>query len=577
MKKLSVLCFFLFLLPALGCVGSTSIETLLLENFEDFTEQADEEALGAVVFTMLEATAGIEIETVVDSEGFGVLRYGFGFDPRVLASSEADLPSEFLDSFGCNTAARALLKSAPDGAVYAEESRGTATWCLVAIPFVNVHQLREHYQRIFNAGESNLPLIEVRCLALYEGQFYQDLVLNQTAINQEDAELLSVFGINIHWRLTIPGTRQIHNADAEAAYPLEWNLLNVPERLRVNLKDGEQCPIKMEGSLSTAADELPNKNTASPTPTATSTKAAKEQAATKQPATPSSTPIQTAAPTTTPTATPTATPTLARTVVQIETATETRTPRPTSTLFHTPTSTATPTSPQRHAFVQIATASPVPSSTVSPTVQLPETPAEIGLRSEALAQHGTQLQADGTVLPVFEPESEAPTTESAEQADNRERQIAMSPSALARNRRRQPRTVGDLLQSAIEALSTPPAATNGRAPLIFSSSLPTCAVVAESLNLRPGPGINTGAPVRTLILGDELLVAGQDSSRRWLQVVVTDTLTPGWVSVNGDLITCSSLDAVAVIRPQVDEGSTPTTTETPSPQIRPLIISGGSN
>ncbi len=272
MKKLFVFCFFVFLIPAMGCVGSANIEHVLLANLSEVTSQTDEKALGAVVFALLEATTGAEIDTTVDETGKGTIRYGFAYEPDVLQQAVSELPPGFLDALNCSSATRLLLEGAPEGAVLTEEQRGAELWCLVQIPFENLLELDEYYRVILNPlaqttgripeTTRQAPLFSIRCLEFVDGTFYQDLVINQDAIKGEDTELLDVFGIDVQWRFSAAGEIRNHNGlggnalsdnalndnalgqntSVQHSSSLSWNLLESPDRIAINMQPEDACP-----------------------------------------------------------------------------------------------------------------------------------------------------------------------------------------------------------------------------------------------------------------------------------------------------------------------------------------------
>jgi WD40 repeat protein len=67
-----------------------------------------------------------------------------------------------------------------------------------------------------------------------------------------------------------------------------------------------------------------------------------------------------------------------------------------------------------------------------------------------------------------------------------------------------------------------------------------CTVIADRLNLRPGPGTSFNPPVTVVETGEILVVTGRNADSSWLQVVVLDdALKPafeGWVSA--DFVFC---------------------------------------
>lgn len=124
--------------------------------------------------------------------------------------------------------------------------------------------------------------------------------------------------------------------------------------------------------------------------------------------------------------------------------------------------------------------------------------------------------------------------------------------------------------------ATTPASALAETPTSLPAAMPVCTVVAQSLNLRSGPGVAYEPPVMSILAGMALSPLAFSSvgfpGGQWIQVQAGNQI--GWVNADPQFITCNfdpaSLPPAAAIPPTPTSSPMPTPipdqpTPTPSP------------
>ena len=120
------------------------------------------------------------------------------------------------------------------------------------------------------------------------------------------------------------------------------------------------------------------------------------------------------------------------------------------------------------------------------------------------------------------------------------------------------------------AAPTPETAATQPSPADTATPLPRCTVVANALNLRPGPGTQYDPPLVAVPAGFELVPLAFSPtgfpSGQWLQVQVPAGGQTGWVSVGPQFISCN-VDLAGLPLGIAPPTPTPLPTNTPPPPI----------
>ncbi len=128
--------------------------------------------------------------------------------------------------------------------------------------------------------------------------------------------------------------------------------------------------------------------------------------------------------------------------------------------------------------------------------------------------------------------------------------------------------------AAPEAPSPTPSPANGQTtgdefatpPTETATPPPSCTVVADGLNLRPGPAIEFEPPIATLLQDTVLVPLARNADSTWIEVQPQNSGAVGWVNTGAQFISCN-IDVTALPLGQIPPTPTPlpTATFTPTP------------
>ncbi len=105
-------------------------------------------------------------------------------------------------------------------------------------------------------------------------------------------------------------------------------------------------------------------------------------------------------------------------------------------------------------------------------------------------------------------------------------------------------------------------------PTELPTELSNCLVVSNFLNLRDGPGVVYEPPLQTLTSGTVLIPFAKNGDGSWLEVQVQGESTTGWVSADGQFISCN-FDPSGLPQGQILPTPAPTNTSTQAPTLTP--------
>jgi serine/threonine protein kinase len=242
---------------------------------------------------------------------------------------------------------------------------------------------------------------------------------------------------------------------------------------------------------------------------------------------------------------------VAATLTALPTATPT--PAPTATPSPTPDLAATTTAAAVQMATSVAatlTALPTATLTSTPTATPSPTPNSRATATADARRLATSVAASLTALPT--------TTGTATQTPT------ATPNATLTARARATATQ----QAVLATRAALPTRTPTPKPSPTVTSPPTlaprtCEIVAETLNLRAGPGVEYAPPLASLPRGTQLQATGRNEAATWIAVASPAEALAGWVSAEATYVTCAF--AVASL-PVAATPPTPTAAPTPTPR-----------
>ena len=109
------------------------------------------------------------------------------------------------------------------------------------------------------------------------------------------------------------------------------------------------------------------------------------------------------------------------------------------------------------------------------------------------------------------------------------------------------------------------------APVTNTPPAPTCMVVANGLNLRPGPGVVYEPALASLAQGETFTPQARLDDNSWLEVRVEQSGQIGWVSAGPEYISCN-IDLSSLPLGQIPPTPTPLPTPTPIPPTPTQVV-----
>jgi len=149
------------------------------------------------------------VETKIEMDGSGELRSAVVFSAEETASFSQTPGNEGKGI--CDD----LKDDVPLDATFTEEERGGETFCTTLRTFSGLAELRELYGRMGN--------VTVNELSLGLGRFVFDVNVDLSG-EESQAEGAEGEPIETEWRLTVPGTLEMHNGDQTEGKTAIWTL-----------------------------------------------------------------------------------------------------------------------------------------------------------------------------------------------------------------------------------------------------------------------------------------------------------------------------------------------------------------
>lgn len=160
----------------------------------------------AAVALLLSACT-FQFNTALQADGSGEFRTEVGFTKaeQDALSTVGSSPKQFCQDMSNNQ----NLGQAP----IRVEERGDEVWCVIALPFANLDELRTIY--------TNMQGVTVNTLSRTGDRFIYDVDIN---LSSPDTPELGDFKAEYSWQVVMPGTVAEHNADSANGSTLNWDL-----------------------------------------------------------------------------------------------------------------------------------------------------------------------------------------------------------------------------------------------------------------------------------------------------------------------------------------------------------------